>query len=88
MATKTATISTIENDTTVPTPASPFFNGARELARWLGFDAVTIRRLMRKKQLPFIKVGGRYLFKRSEIEEFLERRHVPATWQVGAKKRG
>ena len=57
---------------------SPFFNGATELARYLHVDPVTVRRLIRRKALPFIRLGGRYLFRRDEIEAYLDRHTVPA----------
>lgn len=61
------------------TTTSPFFVGATEVARYLGLDAVTIRRLVRRKALPFIRIGKRkYLFRKSEIEGYLERHTVPA----------
>lgn len=74
MTTKTTTDKTTTTDTT----ESPFFNGATELAKWLGVDPVTIRRMMRRKALPFIKLGGKYLFRKSEVEEVLSRHHVAA----------
>ena len=57
---------------------SPFINGAAALARYLNVDPVTVRRLMRRKRLPFIRLGGRYLFRRDEIEAYLDRHTVPA----------
>ena len=60
------------------TDTSPFFNGATELAKWMGCDPVTIRRMMRRKALPFIKLGGKYLFRKSEVVEVLSRHHVAA----------
>lgn len=60
------------------TDPSPFFNGATELAKWLGVDPVTVRRMMRRKAIPFIKLGGKYLFRKAEVEEVLSRHHVAA----------
>jgi len=68
-----------QKTTTQQTPeVSPFFRTARELAAYLGADPVTIRRMMRRKAIPYIKLGGRYLFRKSEIDALLERRTVPA----------
>jgi excisionase family DNA binding protein len=68
---------TTEAATTTP-DTSPFFNSVRALARYLACDEVTIRRMMRRKALPFIKLGGRYLFRKTEVEEVLSRHHVAA----------
>ena len=65
----------MENKTST---TSPFFNGATALARYLNVDPVTVRRLVRRKALPFIRLGGRYLFRRDEIEAYLTRHTVPA----------
>lgn len=65
----------MENKTST---TSPFFNGAAALARYLSVDPVTVRRLVRRKALPFIRLGGRYLFRRDEIEAYLTRHTVPA----------
>lgn len=65
---------------------SPFFHGAKSLAEYFGVDPVTVRRLMRRKAIPFIRFGGRYLFRRSEIETFLDRHTVPATGMKRERK--
>ena len=57
---------------------SPFFKSARELAAYLRVDPVTVRRLMRRKAIPFVKLRGLYLFRRDEINEFLARHTVHA----------
>jgi excisionase family DNA binding protein len=62
---------------------SPFFHTARELAAFLGVDPVTVRRLMRRRAIPFIKLHGVYLFRKDEIDAFLERHTVHA---VGMKR--
>ncbi len=66
-----------KNDNT-PATTSPFFHTARELAAYLGVDPVTVRRLMRRKAIPYIKLRGLYLFRREEIDAFLERHTVHA----------
>lgn len=65
-------------DITNSTPAttSPFFHTARELAAYLGVDPVTVRRLMRRGAIPYIKLRGLYLFRKDEINAFLERHTV------------
>lgn len=77
-AATTEAVATDSKAATTTDNASPFFNGATELAKWMGCDPVTVRRLMRKKALPFIKLGGRYLFRKTEVEEVLSRHHVAA----------
>lgn len=73
-----------KNDTnSTMATTSPFFHTARELAAYLGVDPVTVRRLMRRKAIPYIKVRGLYLFRRNEVDAFLERHTVHA---VGMKR--
>lgn len=65
-------------NTSTPTIESPFFVGATALARYLGVDPVTIRRMQRRRALPYVKLGGRYLFRKAEIEAWLARHTIPA----------
>ena len=43
-----------------------------ELSEWLRVKASTIRKKVCYKKIPFIKVGRRVLFRRNDIEKWLE----------------
>jgi excisionase family DNA binding protein len=43
----------------------------RQLAEHLGLSTAAITNL-RGKKIPFYKIGGRILFKREEVDEFIE----------------
>lgn len=58
-----------------------------EVAGWLRVEVVTVRRLISRGELPAYRVGGEYRFKRSEVEDYLERQRVPAG-EGGAKHLG
>jgi len=47
-----------------------------EVADLLKISVPTLRRLQRQRQIPFIKVGGRVRFSRSDVAAYLERRRV------------
>lgn len=69
---------TTNQPSTPDTPESPFFVGATALARYLGVDPVTVRRMQRRRALPYIKFGGKFLFRKAEIESYLSRHTIPA----------
>jgi len=48
----------------------------RELSEYLRLSRATIDNLM-KKDLPYFKVGGRVLFRKSAIDKWLETKAVP-----------
>jgi len=42
-----------------------------EVAEWLNMDEATIQRMSRNGELPGVKIGRRYRFRRSDLEEWL-----------------
>ncbi|GHU56177.1 hypothetical protein FACS189442_4540 [Spirochaetia bacterium] len=44
----------------------------------LNTSEITIRRMLRRGELPHHRIGSRYLFTESDITEFLNGTHVPA----------
>lgn len=70
-------MNTNTNDTTTPSTETAFFN-EKELAVYLQCNPVTVRRLVRRGALPVIRLGGRLLFRKSEVEAALQRHTVPA----------
>jgi excisionase family DNA binding protein len=49
-----------------------------EVEEYLRISHMTLQNLMKNHGLPFIKLGKRVLFRRSEIEAYLESRTVRA----------
>lgn len=49
---------------------------ARELADMLGFSAATIVDWTEAGELPAFKIGGRFRFRASEVETWLEQRRT------------
>ncbi|MBR6023156.1 MAG: hypothetical protein IK066_12150 [Kiritimatiellae bacterium] len=47
----------------------------------------SIRRAMRSHQLPYTRLGGAILFRRTEVEEALEAATIPSIYTVN-KRRG
>lgn len=62
---------------------SPFFRGEENLAAYLGVHPRTVRKWRCAKRLPFTKLGGIILFRKTDIDRILERSTVPA---VGMKR--
>ena len=47
-----------------------------EVAELLRISVPTVRRLQQQRKMPFIKVGGRIRFTRSDVASYLEKRRV------------
>jgi len=47
-----------------------------EVSQLLRVSPRTIKRLMKKKQIPYLKIGGSVRFDRNRIEEFLREKSV------------
>ena len=78
----------MQQEQTTPPPANkPFFRGCRELAEYLSVSEKSIRRAMRSHQLPYTRLGGAILFRRTEVEEALEAATIPSIYTVN-KRRG
>ena len=59
---------TIEN----PQNSTPQWLSTKQLAKMLGVSTSTITNL-RISKLPYYKLGGRILFKKQEIDEFIDK---------------
>ena len=44
----------------------------KETAEYLGISYWLINQLVRKKQIPYCKVGGKYLFRVQALDEYLK----------------
>jgi excisionase family DNA binding protein len=47
-----------------------------EVAELLRISVPTVRRLQQQRKMPFVKVGGRIRFIRSDVASYLEKRRV------------
>lgn len=43
----------------------------KEAAKYLGFHLVTIYRLLKKKEIPAVKIGGQWRFKKDILDAWL-----------------
>ena len=46
----------------------------KEAAKYLGFHLVTIYRLLKKKEIPAVKIGGQWRFKKDILDAWLVER--------------
>ena len=58
-----------------PSP-TPELLTVREVAVLLKISVATVRRLQQRRQIPFLKIGGRVIFAKSDIALYLERCRV------------
>ena len=47
-----------------------------ELVQYLQISRTTLHKLMKSRQIPFIKLGRRVLFRKQDIDRFLESKIV------------
>ena len=45
----------------------------KEAAEYLGLSEYLVRKMCKTKQLPHIKAGGIYLFRKSSLDEWMKR---------------
>lgn len=48
--------------------------GTEEMSNLTGFDTQTVRELIRKKEIPGLKIGSRWFVPKNQLEEFLTKR--------------
>lgn len=46
----------------------------KEAAKYLGFHLVTIYRLLKKREVPAVKIGGQWRFKKDILDNWLVER--------------
>lgn len=46
----------------------------KEAAKYLGFHLVTIYRLLKKREIPAVKIGGQWRFKKDILDAWLTER--------------
>ena len=45
---------------------------AREVAEWLSVDEATVHKMARQGRLPVAKIGRKYRFRKSDLEEWFD----------------
>lgn len=66
---------------------SPEFFNIKEVSPYLGIKKSTIYSLVEQKKIPHYRVGRLILFKKSQLDEWIEKKLVPCTSTVEAAKR-
>lgn len=64
-------IKRIENPVQASLPSTTWVN-SKQLAQHLGISTAAITN-MRGSKIPYYKIGGRVLFKREEVDEFIQK---------------
>lgn len=54
----------------------------KDAAEYIGIEPGTLQKWCQKKQIPHYKVTNRPMFKKAEIERFIEMRRVPAIARI------
>jgi excisionase family DNA binding protein len=63
-----------------PCPPEGEFLNTKQVAQYLKVSLATIRLWTYQRRIPFVKLGRRILFKRSEIELWVDNRKVKASY--------
>lgn len=58
-----------------------------ETSKYLRVSRQTLEKLMRKKQISFIKLDRKVLFKKLDIDEFIESKRILAKSDISKKKK-
>ncbi len=61
----------------VPIPAGPYIN-TPEAACYLRLSLGTLANLVSARRIPFAKAGRRRVFKKTDLDEYLEKSYKPA----------
>jgi hypothetical protein len=59
-------------------PSSPWLCGAKQVAEYLGWPIGRVHKYAR--QLPCRKVGGRLMYRRDELDAFIDQHPDPSGW--------
>lgn len=59
-----------------PSPIEPRLLSQQEGARYLGISYWTLRDLVFRRELPFVKIGRRILVDRKDLESYLDRSKI------------
>ena len=59
----------------------------KETLKYLKIGRCTLEKLMNQKQISFIKLDRKVLFKQSDIDEFIESKRILAKSDISKKKK-
>lgn len=59
----------------------------KEVVEYLRVAHQTLEKLMKQKQISFIKLDRKVLFKQSDVDEFIESKRILAKSDVSKKKK-
>ena len=54
----------------------PQYMNTREAAEYIGLSVRKVEQLKRGRRLPYIRIDGRFLFRKESIDRFLEKHEV------------
>ena len=57
-----------------------------ELSKLLNISTSTLYRWVHKKEIPFVKLGGRLLFEGEKIQEFIKQNSVSISYSKSLQK--
>ena len=61
----------------------------KEASEYLGISYWLINQLVRKKQIPYCKVGGKYLFRVQALDEYLKNMELQSmNWTLKKERKG
>lgn len=58
-----------------------------EAVTFLVLSRTTIGRLVREERIPVVRIGGRVLFRRQALEDFVKRNERPIRPKAGRRRR-
>lgn len=50
-----------------------------EVAEYLGLAVITLRRMRRRREIEFVKVGGKIKFTEAHLKKYLDKQQCPAS---------
>lgn len=65
---------------------APELLDVNDLARLLGVSSTTVRRMVERRELPFLKLKRVIRFRRSDVDEYLDRCRVASRDEYAGKK--
>jgi excisionase family DNA binding protein len=74
----TSTPATARTRSATPKTSSGEYLTVEQAAEYLNITDHFVRRLIRERRIPFVKVGRLVRLRRSDIDEYVAGRHVPA----------
>lgn len=74
----TSTPATARTRSATPKASTGEYLTVEQAAEYLNITDYFVRRLIRERRIPFVKVGRLVRLRRTDIDDYLAGRHVPA----------